>query len=212
MIFLSGRFNGSKTKRFTVHRSKALEKYGIRRLTSYKKNEIALRLQNYKKFMFARNPFERLLSGYKNKFLGKEWYFINTFGKKIKRMIRKTQKGGRVTLDEFLRWLVKLGKKRGSYFDEHWRHYNSLCHPCDIEYDFIGKMETINEDSEFIMRNLYNKTCPLTVMERPGGHQTTDAVTSSHYSNITQEVIQGIYNLYEKDFHLFGYDSRPPGL
>ncbi len=48
----------------------------LRRLGNYTSEEVDHRLKTYVKFMFARHPFERLFSGYNNKFKGSlsEWW------------------------------------------------------------------------------------------------------------------------------------------
>lgn len=38
--------------------------------------------------------------------------------------------------------------------NEHWENYWSLCYPCDIDYDYILKLETIEEDSTWLFNKL----------------------------------------------------------
>ena len=211
MVRLSGRYHGNPNHRIHVHTG-GTKNYGLRALNSYNWPNITKRLKTYKKFLFVRNPFERLLSGYKNKFLEKEWYFILKFGPAIKRMFRGSAKAkGRVRFEEFVRWLPRLYNRDG-YFDEHWKHYYRLCRPCDIDYDFIGKMETMAEDSDYIIRHLYGRQCPPALPQKPGGHKTTDRVTSTYYSNLSTHVIENLYEAYKRDFVLFDYNREPPSL
>jgi hypothetical protein len=39
-------------------------------------------------------------------------------------------------------------------FNEHWALYASLCQPCLISYDFVGKYETLDDDIDYIMHDL----------------------------------------------------------
>ena len=50
-------------------------------------------------------------------------------------------------------------KEPVSSFDQHWRPPSIMCHPCQIKYDFIGKMETVIKDSKYLMKilNVENK-------------------------------------------------------
>ena len=53
---------------------------------------------------------------------------------------------------EFLELVVSNGDdmneiKPNLGLNRHWMTFNSLCDPCHINYDVIGKLETINEDS-----------------------------------------------------------------
>ena len=188
-----------------------MHKYGIRHLSEYPPEERQWRLQNYSTFMFARNPYERTLSGYRNKMLEREWWFIRKYGRQIKRRFRGSQKGGRVRFDEFVRYLIKLDQNDGN-FNMHWAKYHTICHPCEIDYDYIGKMETMNADADYIIRKFYGWRCPPKFPQKKGGHKTTNKVTSRWYSNLTQPLIDGLYKVYEKDFKLFGYDKIPPKI
>ena len=33
----------------------------------------------------------------------------------------------------------------------HWTRYVDICHFCGIKYDFVGKIEDVNEDAEFLL-------------------------------------------------------------
>ena len=39
----------------------------------------------------------------------------------------------------------------------HWRSVFWQCQPCRIEYDFISKQETFQEDSDFIVQEIFGK-------------------------------------------------------
>ena len=36
--------------------------------------------------------------------------------------------------------------------NEHWERYHSLCYPCDIDYDYLLKLDTIEEDSDWLFK------------------------------------------------------------
>ena len=36
--------------------------------------------------------------------------------------------------------------------NEHWLSFHRLCSPCDVKYDFLGKYETLKEDSEAVLK------------------------------------------------------------
>ena len=55
------------------------------------------------------------------------------------------------TFDEFLRHLVDENPTVIPK-NEHWERYESLCFPCDIEYDYLLKLDTIEEDSDWLFK------------------------------------------------------------
>ncbi len=85
MVLTSDHFHDNITvNQIPVH-EKYLKKFGIRYMPSLNNTEGARRLKTYYKFMFARNPFERLLSAYVSKLLpdnGNEFYH-RLFGRDI---------------------------------------------------------------------------------------------------------------------------------
>ncbi len=60
-----------KPARGGVHSARNRQKYNLKRLSSqfYSKEEILYRMQNYFTFVVVRNPFDRLVSAWRNKFV-----------------------------------------------------------------------------------------------------------------------------------------------
>ena len=57
------------------------------------------------------------------------------------------------TFSEFLQSLADHTPKS---IDQniHWEPYWSACYPCDIQYDYVLKLETIEEDSEWFLHHI----------------------------------------------------------
>ena len=49
------------------------------------------------------------------------------------------QENNGVTFPEFIHYYTDNESRR----DPHWQQYEKLCHPCSIDYDFIGHFETL---------------------------------------------------------------------
>ena len=49
------------------------------------------------------------------------------------------QENNGVTFPEFIHYYTDTESSR----DTHWQQYEKLCHPCSIDYDFIGHFETL---------------------------------------------------------------------
>uniref|UniRef100_T1H937 Carbohydrate sulfotransferase n=1 Tax=Rhodnius prolixus TaxID=13249 RepID=T1H937_RHOPR len=61
----------------------------------------------------------------------------------------RSSAGDDVTFEEFISYLTQT---RGAGLNEHWQAIHSLCSPCTISYDFVGKYETLTADSDFLLR------------------------------------------------------------
>ena len=89
MIMLSGRMNVSRLEemeQYDVHH-RLQTKYLVP-LSRLRSSAIRYRLRNYFKFMFVRNPFERIVSAYENKLVEPiNEYFQLGIGKKANRYI-----------------------------------------------------------------------------------------------------------------------------
>lgn len=119
------------------------------------------------KFLVVRHPFDRIVSAYKGKISRRDAKprFYRKLQKEIKEDYSRNKKeikdGVPPTFEEYWRYLIDLTK--GLVDPGDWRKvdcvqaYYSVCVPCDVEYDVILKLETHDDDSEFLIRQ-YNLT------------------------------------------------------
>lgn len=173
-------------------------------------------LKTYTKFMVVRDPFERLLSAYRDVFWGSFKRDRSDFWKGYRKRIREyLLQNGRLgidpnvdntTFEEFAAYVV-LTKRNGEERQVHWRQMSDLCHPCYIQFDFIGHYETLPQDAEYIFRktNLQDK-----VQFPPWRPTATNALMQEYYSNLTLLRITQLQNVYKDDIEVFGYSF--PGL
>ena len=108
-----------------IHNDEFLYKIGLQRLNTYSMKEIDARLQNYFKFMFTRDPLERVLSAYRSKFLYSKiqnQQFRREYGRFILKTHRKNltkdelESGSGVTFPEFVAYILAT-KDRYGYLD-----------------------------------------------------------------------------------------------
>ncbi|XP_044309754.1 carbohydrate sulfotransferase 14 isoform X2 [Varanus komodoensis] len=100
-------------------------------LSDMKPDEIRYRLKHYFKFIFVRDPMERLLSAYRNKFGEIKEYQLK-YGVEIVKRYRKNpgkSTGDDVTFSEFLQYLLDEEVER---MNEHWMPIYNLCQPCAV--------------------------------------------------------------------------------
>ncbi|XP_046545851.1 carbohydrate sulfotransferase 11-like [Haliotis rubra] len=103
--------------------------------------------ERYTKFMFTRDPFERLFSAYIDKFLTPNLSFWN-LGRIIVDDIRRAPMknywyGHDVTFSEFIEYVLTTEDK---YLDSHFKPISCICDVCNVKYNVIGKMETFKTD------------------------------------------------------------------
>uniref|UniRef100_A0A8C4SSJ9 Carbohydrate sulfotransferase n=1 Tax=Erpetoichthys calabaricus TaxID=27687 RepID=A0A8C4SSJ9_ERPCA len=189
----------------------------LRTLSEYSTPEINHRLRNYMKFIFVREPFERLVSAYRNKFTRKyNTAFHKRYGTKIIRRHRPQpstdalEKGDDVSFDEFVYYLVDPHTQREEPFNEHWERVHSLCHPCILHYDVVGKYETLDDDARYILQ-LIGADKAVKFPSSSQTARTTDDMTAQFFKKITPFYQKKLYNLYKMDFLLFNY-SKPSYL
>lgn len=84
-----------------------------------------------------------------------------------------------------------------------------LCHPCQIKYDFIGHLETLEEDTEHLLKLL--KVDHLLRFPSGARNLTSTSWERDWFAQIPIETRKELYKLYEPDFELFGY-NKPDGL
>ena len=169
---------------------------------------------SYFSFVFVRHPFERLFSAYRNKLLDPHVrMFREEFGSQILRMFRnglsekEYASGKDVSFTEFVNYIIALHDQNNSgQFNEHWQLINTLCSPCMMKYNYIGKMETLEEDAEAILKQLgVDNEIKFPSHDGSYKHKTED-VMRSYYSQIPEATIKRLYEVYKGDFLAFGYD------
>ena len=177
-------------------------------LNEFSNRNVTEKLQSYYKFLFVREPFERLLSAYRSKFEAENEFYRKTFGREIIQRFRKnaTQHaknfGDDVTFLEFVKYIVF-----GGNFDEHWRPYDQLCHVCSVGYNFIGHLETIEEDALFLVKEARVDNHVI-FKSRRRSHTSSELL--KYYSKIPVRYIQRLGHIYYKDFKVFGYPFPGP--
>ncbi|CAL8256278.1 unnamed protein product [Merluccius merluccius] len=184
-------------------------------LSSLKPEEIRYRLKHYFKFLFVREPMERLLSAYKNKF-GEIEAYQRRYGVEIVKRYRKGHKGGGgggankgppskgddVTFAEFVRYLLDEDVDR---MNEHWMPVYNLCQPCAVPYDFVGSYEHLQRDAERVLRRV-GAPDHVRFPVRQAWYKPVTAATLHYYlCGLPQKLLKDLLPKYILDFSLFTY-------
>ena len=176
--------------------------FKFKKLSDFKPAEIENKLDTYYKFMFVREPLERLWSAYVDKFhLPPAWDLAAQWIKDNRQWADAKSKecGHDMTFIEFLQLAIEASvERRRDVGSDHWVPFHQICHPCAIQYDALGKLETFMEDLIFILqsRNL-DKLVDLSRMSTQGNH-------------IKDRIEKDIQRLFGNDLHLLEKYSKVP--
>ncbi|XP_062300466.1 carbohydrate sulfotransferase 12-like [Scomber scombrus] len=188
----------------------------LTQLNSFPRTEIKVKLKHYSKFMFVRDPFVRLISAYRDKFLRYNEYYYENFGRTILRLYGNSPDPPQ-TLEEafasnirpsfynFIQYLLDPLTEKQEPFEPHWRQMYRMCHPCLIQYDFVGHQETLQDDAELLLGNLKLKD----EFNFPPSYEnmTSPYSMSDWFGTVPLEDRRKLYTLYEEDFRMFGYST-----
>ena len=197
-----------------IHLIAALRRHNLRYLNTYNASEIQIRLKSYFKFMVARHPLVRLLSGYRDKLEVWDAMFEFKVGRFIKQLhfSANQSKRARVTFEEFVHYLVN---KSPVDYNFHWRPFTLLCQPCEIHYDYIVKLETSHVDYPYIFSKLKNMTdSKRRILKSMKAHKTTTDLESikKYYDRIPAPYMNTLETIYRFDLNLFGYTWNQTSL
>ena len=201
---------GINNTRFHVHQKDQLRRVGLKFLIDYDPNDRETKLATYFKFIIVRHPFDRLISAYQNKFSSRTEFLRNyqMFIKKTLKENSTTDKYGRIqlTFNQFLYLVVNYYET--SFKNKHWLSYFEHCHPCNINYDYIIKLETIEHDLKIFFKNYFKSNEHQDVIRRNTARSNiTDKLSevTRIFSAVDQNIVKELLNIYEKDFLLFSY-------
>lgn len=171
-------------------------------------------ISEYFKFTFVRNPHERLVSAFVNKFVYFTQPRLNNAVELVKKIRGEKNIDKGITFEEFVR---HIGVSNVNSADVHWRPQHLFMN--EIKPNFIGKVENIVEDFDAVQKKIGSVTrLPLT-------NQNTQQKSDRYYGNTLPYMIKGFgaepaweeyYNkelydrvtkIYQKDFETFGYQS-----
>ncbi|XP_052560422.1 carbohydrate sulfotransferase 9 isoform X3 [Tympanuchus pallidicinctus] len=186
----------------------------LRKLDSYDLKGIYTRLNTYTKTIFVRDPLERLVSAFRDKFEHPNSYYHPVFGKAIIKKYRHNaneealETGSGVKFKEFIQYLLDSHRPVG--MDIHWEQVSKLCYPCLINYDFIGKFETLEEDANYFLQ-LVGAPAELKFPRFKDRHssdeRTSAEVVKQYLKELSKEERQLIYDFYYLDYLMFNYTS-----
>ncbi|XP_067911839.1 carbohydrate sulfotransferase 12-like [Heterodontus francisci] len=191
-----------------------------KRYGKFSKHLMKIKLKKYTKFLFVRDPFVRLISAFRSKFGVKNADFYNRFAIPMLQLYANYSDpppsvneafsaGIKPTFINFIQYLLDPRTEKDMPFNEHWRQIYRLCHPCQINYDFIGKLESLDEDSSYLLKLLNVEK--LVQFPPSLRNRTVNSWEEDWFSKIPLAWRKKLYELYKPDFVFFGY-PKPANL
>ncbi|XP_043841668.1 carbohydrate sulfotransferase 12 [Dromiciops gliroides] len=191
-----------------------------RRYGKFSRHLMKIKLKKYTKFLFVRDPFVRLISAFRSKFELENDEFYRRFAVPMLKLYSNHTSlptsvseafsaGLKVSFPDFIQYLIDPRTEKLTPFNEHWRQVYRLCHPCQIDYDFVGKLETLDEDAAQLLQLL--KVDKLIHFPPSYRNRTASSWEEDWFAKIPLAWRQQLYKLYEADFVLFGY-PKPENL
>lgn len=161
--------------------------------------------------MFSRHPLDRLFSAYRNKFLDpvntaylKHYGHMIVTNEAVSPLAPHPKRPDglyKISFEQFVRFVLKAGPD----FDDHWRPQTRICHICDVQYTYLGKFETLQQDSNTIFR-LLNDTTKFP--KQTEYSVKTTVMLAEYYAKLPTKLMKGILKFYKNDFEAFGYDPH----
>jgi len=189
-------------------------------LSKYPPDEQRQKWETYFKFTFVREPFERILSAFKDKFVYPRFPrpMLQLHGRAILRTVRPNasqsalDKLDDITFREFIEYLVTKGSNKSTpVMDWHWDNYVNICGMCAISYDFIGHYETFNQDlADFKEAAGLSPQQANRFNARANNKSTTASSMLSYYAEIPIKWIDILGQLFRANFEMFGYSFPGP--
>ncbi len=156
--------------------------------------------QDFFKFCFVRNPYERLLSAYLDKIARpseQRTVFVQQLG-------LSAGDAATITFPDFVD--IICGQKPVE-MDNHWRPQVDQTMQHKIDYDFVGRAECLDDDLIELGRRLGCDLRKYLKVEREHA-QLADEKLGAY---MTVELQQKVFKKYELDFERFNYAKALPG-
>ena len=150
---------------------------------------------------------ERLLSAFRDKFESNTKDASDFRKQHGPHMMKFTREKSKIPVSgegiQFWEFMKYLGTYNPDYLQEHWALYNNLCFPCAIDYDFIGKYNTIEVDSNYILEEL---GAPSHIKFPKFNPTKTKESLNNYLKTVSKDIQKKVKEQFKPDFDIFGYD------
>ena len=167
--------------------------------------------RRYFKFMFIRNPSERIVSAYRNKIEHpindnpserSLWDNIRTTIMQVSRGITEVTSMNEPPYPTFSEFVKFFSDSDPADMNEHYKPMSSLCQPCSVHYNYIGNFATLRRDADRILDYLHVNISWFWDRGRHVSNPTQNHV-DKYYSQLPANDIELIESFLEDDILLY---------
>ena len=95
--------------------------------------------------------------------------------------------------------------------NEHWDLEYTLCHPCHVKFDFVGKLEYIDEEAPYLLDRFRLSGNPGLTYHEHYGNFSDEARTHQFFKGVDLKLLLDLYHKYYWDFKIWGYSPEYAG-
>ena len=91
--------------------------------------------------------------------------------------------------------------------DMRWAPVYSFCNPCQVNINTIAKVETMDEDTKYILRKIRVSKGRIDMSKKnlaPDGKSASE-VAGTYLKSLGSSLYEKITKMYRVDFDIFGY-------
>ncbi|ELT98704.1 hypothetical protein CAPTEDRAFT_191752 [Capitella teleta] len=89
--------------------------------------------------------------------------------------------------------------------DPHWKLMSAMCFPCDIDYDFVGKVETLNDDMRTFQKMFQDAPILQKLNSRVHKEEMRQSFVIKEMMKLTSVQVKSLKQMYSDDMDMFGY-------
>lgn len=205
-VLLQGIFSLEDFFNKTVTHKNHLRK--VKTLADLTAEERNAKLRDYYKFMIARDPLERFISGYRDKIKrsGVPKRFEKLQGDIIKDLRSRFSffHKKRPSFSEFVQYFLR----HTELFDDHFKPMLDICHPCYVKYHLYVDFSVLNYEMDKVLRLLgiphyYYFNGVKHVESLMPKYYPTSFYVSYHFNQLNDELRQKILRKLRFDIQLY---------
>ena len=213
-LILSGKAkaNGEDFDKFNPH-----DPANFKLLKNYPMEQRVEMVRHFRKFLFVRHPVNRIDSALYDR-LHYDPLVVDNFKQLIGTQIiaryrpkkftspKSLKEGHDVRFSELVQYLTDQSNPKRQE-NGHFAAISRLCYPCQLNYTYVGKYESLVNDARMILAQL-NVSLPFIFPATTNVLSKTAERWTMDMRSLTPELRHALYREYRDDFRIFDYDPN----